>query len=153
MAIREALTQLTDMIQSSTPPSEETHRFVSVDDADGISTDIYERSGNMRLFDIKPAQQQLPIDDGDAGLSGRKRSHRVIRVRYDLPHDETLRTNIVSEDVTHLIDTIKGPDYQPATSSITTVLPGSPSYEILYAQDGNPIAWLVLIPIDILFKN
>ena len=153
MAIREAISQLISMIEASTPPSDIDHGFVCVQNADGMSPDIYERSGNIRYFDIDQADQLLPMDDADAGLSGRKRGFRTVRVRYDIPHDMGLLQNIVSEDSAHLIDVLKGPDYIPALTQITTVIPRAPSIEILYDQEGAVLAWLVKIPIEILFKN
>ena len=153
MAIRQALDFLIDRIEATTPASSTSHGFVCIQNADGYSSLLSARPGNIRYFDLGNDDYILPSDDGDAGLSGRKRATHTIRVRYDTPADIGLRERIMSEDATTLIDSIKLPDYSPATTQITTCLPGSPVIEPLFDDQGIAVAWLLKLPVQILYKN
>ena len=66
-------------------------------------------------------------DDGEAGLSGRKRTAINLQVRYDVPQSIGFLQLMMNEDASKLIDTLKGPDYVLATSGIVSLIPGSPT--------------------------
>ena len=153
MAIRQALDFLIGRIESTVPVSCSSDNFVCVQTADGYTSVLEARPGNLRRFDFGNDDGLLPTDDGDAGLSGRKRAYHTIRVRYDIPADLGLRERIMSEDATTLIDSVKLPDYSPATTQISTCLPGSPTIEALFDERGAEIAWLLKLPVQILYKN
>lgn len=153
MAIRQALNFLITRIEATAPVSSTTQGFVCIQNADGYSSVLEARPGNIRYFDFGNDDSLFPTDDGDAGLSGRKRAYHTIRVRYDTPADVGLRERIISEDATTLIDSIKSPDYSPATTQITTCLPGSPVIEPLFDTQGLEVAWLLKLPVQILYKN
>ena len=153
MAIRQALDFLIDRVEATTPASPLSHGFVCIQTADGYTSILEARPGNIRYFDFGNDDGLLPTDDGDAGLSGRKRAYHTLRVRYDMPADVGLRERIMSEDATTLIDSIKSPDYSPATTQISTCLPGAPVIEPLFDDRGLEVAWLLKLPVQILYKN
>jgi len=84
-------------------------------------------------------------------LSGRKRISIVLRVRYDIPQDPNDLQRMMNEDAANLIDTLKGPNYDLATTGILSLIPSMPTVEMLLDSNNEQIAQLLLLPFDLLY--
>jgi hypothetical protein len=73
-----------------------------------------------RLFWLTP--ESLPEDDGELGISGRKRLRVVLNVWYALPHERALAERMLLEDTAYIIDTLKGPNYNQSTTGIVSLV-------------------------------
>ena len=85
-----ALTFLENLIQGITPKSDAHHGYVAVNRGNGYGAALEDRPNSNRYFELSIAD--LAVDDGQAGLSGRKRVRINCRVRYDIPHDRDWET-------------------------------------------------------------
>ncbi len=94
MGIYEALDHLIDRIESINPKTDAYHHFVCIKDAQGNTLSLESRSNQNRLFDI--AFNALAQDDGQAGISGRKRIDLSVRVRYDIGGDRGLLERMIA---------------------------------------------------------
>jgi len=144
-----SLEQLTSMIQSLTPKTDTHHGFVNHDPASGLVPPLELRPHSTRYFDYD--LETLAEDDGQAGLSGRKRCSINLRVRYDIPQERGFLMRLINEDAALLIDKLKGPYYNLSTSGIVSLIPGQPRIEGIPDEAGNIIALFLILPFDLLY--
>ena len=85
-----ALEYLENSIEAISPKTDSHHGFVAINRGGGFTASLEDRPNSTRYFEL--AIEGLAIDDGQAGLSGRKRSRVLCRVRYDIPHDSGFLT-------------------------------------------------------------
>ena len=93
----------------------------------------------------------LATDDGQAGLSGRKRVRVNCRVRYDIPQDSGFLTRQINEDTSDLINTLKGPQYDLANTGIVSLIPYEARLQTILDQQGERLAFILILPYDLLY--
>jgi hypothetical protein len=144
-----ALEYLENQVENITPKTDAHHGFVATNRGTGHTIPLEERANSTRFFEMRI--DGLAIDDGQAGLSGRKRSRIQCRVRYDIPHDSGFLTRQINEDVADLIDKLKGPQYQLATTGIISLIPLQATLETILDDRGEVFAYLLILPFDLLY--
>ena len=144
-----ALEYLENSIEAINPKTDSHHGFVAINRGGGFTASLEDRPNSTRYFEL--AIEGLAIDDGQAGLSGRKRSRVLCRVRYDIPHDSGFLTRQINEDVADLIDKLKGPQYQLATTGIISLIPLQATLETILDDRGEVFAYLLILPFDLLY--
>tara|TARA_R100000657_G_C4628098_1_gene76717 strand:- start:139 stop:603 length:465 start_codon:yes stop_codon:yes gene_type:complete len=147
--INESLKKLESMIESITPKTDAHHSFICVNDASGIVTPLSERYDAQREFTFNIIS--APIDDGAAGLSGRKRITIELEIRYMIIKDFGFNQRMILEDTSYIIDKIKGPDYDFNTTGIISVIPGSSIINVVQDQAAETIGLVSLIQFDLLY--
>ena len=93
----------------------------------------------------------ISIDDGSAGLSGRKRTSVEIQVRYSIPKEAGFRVRMMNEDASKIIDKIKGPQYNFNETGIVSVIPGQSRLEEITDINGVIVAHVLIVPFDLLY--
>lgn len=144
-----ATEKLEDMIESITPKTDAHHGFVAISTGNGRTQPLELRPHSTRYFEIIPVS--LASDDGEAGLSGRKRSSMEVRVRYDIPDDLGFLRRQINEDAAKLIDTLKGPDYDLVNTGIVSLIPDIPTTEPIQDINGVIQAIILIVPFDLLY--
>ena len=144
-----ALEYLENQVENITPKTDAHHGFVATNRGTGHTIPLKERANSTRFFEMRI--DGLAQDDGQAGLSGRKRSRIQCRVRYDIPHDSGFLTRQINEDVADLIDKLKGPQYQLATTGIISLIPLQATLETILDDRGEVFAYLLILPFDLLY--
>jgi hypothetical protein len=144
--IRESLAYLEDQLEAITPKTDINHGFVCYRAGSGFVPPIEQRPNSNRFFEL--SIRDYPVDDGAAGLSGRRRSVIDCRVRYDIPDDLIDRQRIISEDAEKILTTLKGPTYSLATTGIVSIIPEQPTVEALDLEES---AHLLTVPFTLLF--
>jgi hypothetical protein len=148
--IFKSLEKLEDMIESIIPKTDPHHSFVAIQTGNGRTLPLNRRANNNRYFEIETTT--YAEDDGEAGLSGRKRTSLEVRVEYFIPQDLGFLKRLMNEDAAKLIDTLKGPDYDLVNTGIVSVIPGIPSAEPLIGEiDGELLGYVLTVPFDLLF--
>ncbi len=148
MGIYEALDHLIDRIENITPKTDAYHGFVCIKDAQGNTLSLESRSNQNRLFDI--SFSALAQDDGQAGISGRKRIDLAIRIRYDIGGDRGLLERMIAEDSSKLIDTLKQPDYDLSNTGIVSLIPGQATTQEIQ-NDPSQVGYLLVLPFTLLY--
>jgi len=144
-----ALAYLENMIENITPKTDVHHGFVAINTGDGYTQDLDNRPNSNRYFEL--ALGTLASDDGQAGLSGRKRITVNCNVRYDVPHDMGFLYRIINEDTALLIDTLKGPEYDTVNTGIVSLIPSLPIVEPVLDAQGDTIAFILTLQFDLLY--
>ena len=144
-----ALTYLENMIEGITPKTDAHHGFVAINTGDGYTQDLDNRPHSNRYFEL--ALSTLAADDGQAGLSGRKRVTVNCNVRYDVPHDNGFLYRMINEDASSLINTLKGPEYDTVNTGIVSLIPLSPLVEPVLDPQGDTIAYILTLQFDLLY--
>lgn len=144
-----ALTYLENMIEGITPKTDIHHGFVAINKADGFTQDLDNRPHNNRYFELD--LNTFASDDGQAGLSGRKRITVNCNVRYDIPHDKSYLYRLINEDTALLIDTLKGPEYDTVNTGIVSLIPLTPLVEPVIDPQGEPLAYILTLQFDLLY--
>ena len=144
-----ALEYLENQVENITPKTDAHHGFVATNRGTGHTIPLEERANSTRFFEMRI--DGLAQDDGQAGLSGRKRSRVLCRVRYDIPHDSGFLTRQINEDVADLIDKLKGPQYQLATTGIISLITLQATLETILDDRGEVFAYLLILPFDLLY--
>tara|TARA_R100000734_G_C3264784_1_gene62408 strand:+ start:54 stop:518 length:465 start_codon:yes stop_codon:yes gene_type:complete len=147
--IFKALEKLESMIESITPKTDSHHGFVAIATGTGRTQPLETRTNNTRYFELDTIG--FASDDGEAGLSGRKRTSIELRVRYDIPQDLGFLKRLINEDASKLIDTLKGPNYDLVNTGIVSLIPGSPTTENIQDLNGVIDAIILLLPFDLLY--
>lgn len=148
MGIYEALDHLIDRIESINPKTDAYHHFVCIKDGQGNTLSLESRSNQNRLFDI--AFNALAQDDGQAGISGRKRIDLSVRIRYDVGGDRGLLERMIAEDSSKLIDTLKQPDYDFSVTGIVSLIPGQATTQEIQ-NDPSQVGYLLILPFTLLY--
>jgi len=144
-----ALEYLENEIQDIDPKTDSHSGFVAIRRGDGFTIDLEERAHQNRYFEMSIST--YPIDDGQAGLSGRKRARIDCRVRYEVPVDYAFLTRMIGEDSSAIIDALKEPDYDLVNTGIISVIPLQPTFESLTNTTGERVAHILTLPFDLLY--
>jgi len=144
-----ALEYIENLIESTTPKSDIHHGFVAINRGDGLTASLENRPHSNRYFELE--LEGLAQDDGQAGISGRKRSRVNVRVRYDLPNDQGYLMRLINEDTAFLIDTLKGPNYDTINTGIVSIIPLTPLLEPVLDAQGDPLAFMLSLAFDLLY--
>jgi hypothetical protein len=147
--IFKATEKLEDMIEGITPKTDAHHGFIAIETGNGRTQPLDQRPNSTRYFEI--ITLNFASDDGEAGLSGRKRTSMELRVRYDIPQDLGFLRRLINEDASKLIDTLKGPDYDLVNTGIVSLIPGVQSTDNIQDINGVVEAVLLLLPFDLLY--
>ena len=147
--IFKALTKLKDMIEAIDPKTDIHQGFVCINDGSGLVSPLNTRFQSQRQFAFEIVS--LAMDDGSAGLSGRKRVTVEIHVRYAIPKEEGFKIRMMTEDSGKLIDTIKGPQYDFNTSGIVSVIPFQSRAELITDDVGEILGHMLIVPFDLLY--
>lgn len=147
--IFKALTKLKDMIEAIDPKTDIHQGFVCINDGSGLVSPLNTRFQSQRQFAFEIVS--LAMDDGSAGLSGRKRVTIEIHVRYAIPKEQGFKIRMMTEDSGKLIDTIKGPQYDFNTTGIVSVIPSQSRAEIITDDVGEILGHLLIVPFDLLY--
>ncbi len=147
--IFKATEKLEDMIEGITPKTDAHHGFIAIETGNGRTQPLDQRPNSTRYFEI--ITLNFASDDGEAGLSGRKRTSMELRVRYDIPQDLGFLRRLINEDASKLIDTLKGPDYDLVNTGIVSLIPSVPSTDNIQDINGVVEAVLLLLPFDLLY--
>ena len=144
-----ALEYLENQIEDITPKTDAHHGFVATNRGTGHTIPLEERANSTRFFEMKI--DGLAQDDGQAGLSGRKRSRVLCRVRYDIPQDDGFLLRLMNEDCSALINTLKGPQYDLSTTGIVSLIPLEATIQTILDQQGERLAFILSLPFDLLY--
>lgn len=149
--IDESLTFLNDLIEGITPKKDIYHNFISKRLGDG-DIDSIDNSGNQtRLFELR--MDSLSEDDGQAGISGRKRVKMTLRVRYDIGRDKGYLDRMMSEDSSYLINALKGPDYNFNITGIVSLILKNATLSTITNREGVDLAYILNLPFDLLLME
>lgn len=144
-----ALEFLEDMVENIDPKTDSHHGFVAINRGTGFTASLEDRPNSTRYFEL--VIDGLAKDDGMAGLSGRKRARVNCRVRYDVPHDQGFLLRLINEDVADLIDTLKGPQYNLASTGIVSLIPLDATLTTILDNQGDRFAYILVLPFDLLY--
>ena len=147
--IFQSLDKIKTMIEAIDPKTDSHHGFVCIDDGSGLVSPLNTRFQSQRQFTLEIVS--LAMDDGSAGLSGRKRVTIEIHVRYAIPKEEGFKIRMMNEDAGKLIDTIKGPQYEFNTTGIISVIPLQSRAELITDDVGEILGHLLVVPFDLLY--
>lgn len=146
--ISSAIDHIIDRLESLTPKSDAYHHFVCISDASGRNLSLESRSNQNRLFDIR--FQTLAQDDGQAGISGRKRVDLLLRIRYDIGGDLALLDRMIAEDSSQLINALKQPEYQFEDTGIVSLITGIATLSEI-SNDPSQVGYLLTLPFTLLY--
>lgn len=144
-----ALEHLEERIMNINPKTDTHSGFVAIQRDDGLSVELDERSNNNRYFEFQI--DTFPEDDGQAGLSGRKRATIDLRVRYEIPTSYGFLSRMIAEDASNLLDSLKSPDYDYIDTGIINAIPERPTFEAITNATGERVAFILTIPFTLLF--
>ena len=147
--IFEATTKLESMIENITPKTDTHHGFIAIQTGNGRTQPLEQRPHSTRYFEINTVN--FASDDGEAGLSGRKRCAMELRVRYDVPNDLGFLKRQINEDASKLIDALKGPDYDFVNTGIVSLIPGVPNTQPIQDINGAVEGIILVLPFDLLY--
>jgi hypothetical protein len=143
-----SIDHLIDRIEALTPKTDSYHGYLCISDASGRNLSLESRSNQNRLFDIR--FQSLAQDDGQAGISGRKRIDLLLRVRYDIGGDLALLDRMIAEDSSQLINSLKQPDYDADNTGIVSLIPAQASLSEIQ-NDPSQVGYLLSLPFTLLY--
>tara|TARA_Y100000310_G_scaffold322397_1_gene381431 strand:- start:354 stop:818 length:465 start_codon:yes stop_codon:yes gene_type:complete len=149
--ISAALDLLNDRIEAISPKTDSSQGFVCVDSAGGAELLTDRRASSIRYFETRLTT--YPHDDGQAGITGRKRLTAEIRVRYDLPKDIGLLERMIGEDSSSIINTLRDPSYSLITTGITSLITGESTTESILDDTASILGALLIVPFDLLFSE
>lgn len=147
--IFEALKHLEGQIMDIVPKTDTHSGFVAIQTGDGYEVELDERSNQNRFFEMRI--DTFPIDDGQAGLSGRKRIVIDCRIRYEIPKNYGFLARMIAEDASNVIDALKNPDYDSVNTGIISVITQRPTFETITNQTGERVAFILTVPFDLLY--
>ena len=147
--IFQSLIKVKDMIEAIDPKTDSHNGFVCIDDGTGMTSPLQARFEGQRQFAFELTT--MAMDDGAAGLSGRKRVSVDTVVRYAIPKEHGFRIRMMNEDASKIIDTIKGPQYEFNTTGIISVIPLQARAEEITDNTGEVIGHLLVVPFDLLY--
>lgn len=146
--ISSSIDHLIDRIENLNPKSDSYHSFLCISDSTGRNQSLESRSNQNRLFDIK--FQSLASDDGQAGISGRKRIDLLLRVRYDIGGDLSLLDRMIVEDSSQLINALKLPNYDFENTGIVSLIPSISNLTEI-TNDPSQIGYILNLPFTLLY--
>jgi hypothetical protein len=146
--ISSSIDHLINRIEALTPKSDSYHSFLCINDSTGRNQSLESRSNQNRLFDIK--FQTLASDDGQAGISGRKRIDLLLRIRYDIGGDLSLLDRMIAEDSSQLINSLKLPNYDFENTGIVSLIPSIPNLTEI-TNDQSQVGYILNLPFTLLY--
>lgn len=149
--IRQAIDFIYSKIEAISPKSDIYNGFVASHKGKGGSLPLEQRQ-TSRLFDIQFVNYGK--DDGEAGVTGRKRADINIRVLYQASADKQLLDIQISEDASLIIDALQYPYYDYLNTGILTIqlLQDSLVSSIL-DNNGKEQAYLLTLNLFILYRE
>lgn len=144
-----ALTFLENLIEGITPKTDSHHGYVAINRGNGQGAALENRPNSNRYFEL--ALDAFAVDDGQAGLSGRKRVRINCRVRYDIPHDQGYLMRLINEDASQLIDKLKGPNYDTVNTGIVSLIPLPTMLDPILDSQGDILAHIFTMQFDLLY--
>jgi len=150
--IRQAIDFIYSKIEAIEPKSDIYNGFVASHKGKGGSLPLEQRQ-TSRLFDIQFVNYGK--DDGEAGVTGRKRADINIRVLYQASADKQLLDIQISEDASLIIDALQYPSYDYLNTGILTIncqLQNSGVSSIL-DNNGKEQAYLLTLNLFILYRE
>ena len=145
--ISAALTYLEEQIEATLPKTDLHHGFVSINSSGRVAP-LEAHVNTNRYFELRLLT--FAIDDGEAGLSGRRRARVVLRVRYDIGEMHYLE-RIGAEDGAKLLHTLKGPQYDYASTGIVSLITGEPTTEPILDPTTEITSLVLSLPFDLLY--
>ena len=147
--ISEALDWVIERIEAIVPKRNLSQPFTCLRDGLGQSYGRETMTLTQRLFWLTP--ESLPEDDGELGISGRKRLRVILNVWYALPHERALAERMLLEDTAYIIDSLKGPNYNQSTTGIVSLVLQPSTLDPLLDDTGEPTGTLLNITFDLLY--
>jgi hypothetical protein len=68
-----------------------------------------------------------------------------------VPHDQGFLLRLINEDVADLIDTLKGPQYNLASTGIVSLIPLDATLTTILDNQGDRFAYILVLPFDLLY--
>jgi hypothetical protein len=145
-----ACSKLERMIEAISPKTDVHHGFTAINARTGGRVAPLEaRQHTNRSFELRFAG--FAMEDGAAGLSGRRRAPLLLRVKYEVPAEEHYLERLINEDAALLLRALKGPDYELATSGIVSLIPGEPTAEPMVDPTTEAHFIILSFPFDLLY--
>ena len=145
--IYQALDYLETQIEAILPKTDSHHGFVSINSSGRVGP-LEAHQHTTRFFELR--LDRFGIDDGEAGLSGRRRATVNLRVRYDIGELHFME-RMIAEDAAALLVTLKGPQYNLASTGIVSVIPGEPTTEPILDPTTEALSMVLTFPFDLLY--
>ncbi len=145
--IYSALDYLETQIEATTPKTDTHHGFVSINSSGRVGP-LEARLNTNRYFEMR--LNTFGIDDGEAGITGRRPANVILRVKYDIGEAHFLE-RMIAEDAAALLVTLKGPQYDLATTGIVSLIPGEPSTEPILDPTTEALSLVLTFPFDLLY--
>jgi hypothetical protein len=137
--IYKALHYLETQIEATLPKTDNHHGFVSINSSGRVGP-LEAHQHTTRFFELR--LDSFGIDDGEAGLSGRR--------RYDIGELHFME-RMIAEDAAALLVTLKGPQYNLATTGIVSVIPGEPTTEPILDPTTEALSLVLTFPFILLY--
>ena len=147
--ISESFDLIIERIESLVPKRNLSQPFTCLRNSLGNSYGRETMTLTQRLFWLTP--ESLPEDDGELGISGRKRVRVNLSVWYALPHEQALAERMLLEDTAYIIDTLKSPNYNQSTTGIISLVLQPSTLEPMLDDTGEPTGTLLNITFDLLY--
>lgn len=145
--IHEALSYLERQIEATAPKTDTHHGFVAINSSGKVGP-LEARQHTSRFFELR--LDTFGIDDGAAGLSGRRRARVVLRVKYEVGELHYME-RMIAEDASALLVTLNGPSYSLATTGIISLIPGEPTTEPSIDPTTEAQSIILSFPFDLLY--
>lgn len=142
-----ALDYLEGQIEATLPKTDSHHGFVSITSSGRVGP-LEAHQNTTRYFECR--LERYGVDDGEAGISGRRRATVNLRVRYDIGELHFME-RMMAEDAAALLVTLKGPQYNLSSTGIVSVIPGEPTTEPILDPTSEVMALVLTFPFDLLY--
>lgn len=142
-----ALDYLEGQIEATIPKTDAHHGFVSINSSGRVGP-LEAHQNTTRYFEFR--LERYGVDDGEAGISGRRRATVNLRVRYDIGELHFME-RMMAEDAAALLVTLKGPQYNLSSTGIVSVIPGEPTTEPILDPTSEVMALVLTFPFDLLY--
>lgn len=150
--IRPSIDFIYNKIESIQPKSDIYNGFVATNKGKGGSLPLEQRQ-TSRAFDIQFVNYAK--DDGEAGVTGRKRADLSLRVLYQALADKQMLDIQISEDASLIINSLQYPYYDYVNTGILSIncqLQDSRINAIL-DNNGKEQAYLLTLNLYILYRE
>lgn len=142
-----ALEYLEQQIEATLPKTDSHHGFVSINSSGRVGP-LESHHHTTRFFELR--LDRFGVDDGEAGISGRRRATVNLRVKYDIGELHFME-RMIAEDAASLIVTLKGPQYDLSSTGIVSVIPSDPTTEPVLDPTTEVISLIMTFPFDLLY--
>ena len=145
--ISAALAYIESQLEATLPKTDLHHGFVCINSSGRVGP-LDAHQNTLRFFELR--LDAFAIDDGEAGLSGRRRARVTLRVRYDIGELHYLE-QLIAVDAALLLLTLKGPQYDLASTGIVSLITGDPTYEPILDPKTEITSLVLSLPFDLLY--